>query len=90
MPEHLATGVNSIKGSISLVNSKTATFYFIDESNGQQRSFTIRPNVSFTVSDTTTVPAARVEYVKSGSLFVGAKVKFTLPVTLDVEWMVTA
>lgn len=87
MPKHYAIDVNVIKGRAHFDNCKWAYVYFLNDA-GQQISFTKQPNLQVTVVNNSTQPAVRLDRVKAGNLYTGAKIGFTQNQTIDVDWMV--
>jgi len=85
MPRHYAKDVNVLSGRVSFQNSKFAIAFFRNEA-GEQVSFSKRPFVEFTVADDTSKPATRLSWEKSGSLYIGCRIKFASNFTGDVDW----
>lgn len=83
-PKHYARDVNIISGRCHFDNTKLGQLYFLNEA-GQQVSFNKAPFITITLSDTANSPAVRYDWLKSGSLFIGCKIKFATNFTGDVD-----
>jgi len=86
VPEHLALGVNTIGGSVTLAGVKTTSVYFMDKF-GNQKYYVTAPQVTLTVIGASSPTPFKQSNLKSGNLFIGFVLGFQNAINATVEWI---
>ena len=86
MPKHLAMNANFLQGTAYFNNTRNVTVTF-KNTEGVTIGFSKAPKIMLTPCESTSMPAFKQIYVKTGPLFTGVTIKMNSPWTGEMDWI---